>query len=87
MVSSVRVLHLLESGGLYGAERVVLNLSERMHAAGDFVPVIGCIVQDLGERSALYDESIRLGLLAEKIVLRNKALAIDVPAAARRFRA
>jgi glycosyltransferase involved in cell wall biosynthesis len=86
MSGSVRVMHLLESGGLYGAESVVLNLSERMQAAGEFAPVIGCIVQRPNETSALYDEAQRRGLAAEKVVLRNFGLAWDIPLAVRRLR-
>ena len=81
----MRVLHLLESGGLYGAERVVLNLSEAMRAAGAFEPVVGCIVQRPGEPCALYDEAVRRGFAAEKVLLRNLGLALDAPAAARRW--
>lgn len=80
----MRVLHLLESGGLYGAERVVLNLSAAMRAAGAFEPVIGCIVQHDDEPSALYDEARRQGIAAEKVRLRNFGLAMDVPREARR---
>ena len=82
----MRVLHLLESGGLYGAERVVLNLSVPMRAAGEFEPVVGCIVQHPDEPSALYDEARRCGLAAEKVLLRNLRLALDVPREARRLR-
>ncbi len=82
----MRVLHLLESGGLYGAERVVLNLSAAMRAAGAFEPVIGCIVQHDDEPSALYDEARRQGFAAEKVRLRNFGLATDVPREARRWR-
>lgn len=81
-----RVLHLLESGGLYGAERVVLNLAEPMRRDGEFEPVIGCIVQSEDESSALFDEACRRGLAAERLLLRNPRLAIDVPLAARRLR-
>jgi glycosyltransferase involved in cell wall biosynthesis len=85
-VASRRVLHLLESGGLYGAERVVLALSDRMRAAGEFEPVVGCMVQRPDEPSALYDEARRLGFEAERLVLRNFRLALDVPRVARRLR-
>lgn len=83
----MRVLHLLESGGLYGAERVVLNLSLAMRAAGRHEPVVGCIVQRPDEPSALHDEAVRLGLRAEKVLLRNLRLPLDAPGAARRLRA
>lgn len=80
-----RVLHLLESGGLYGAERVVLNLSAALETAGEFEPVVGCIVQHPDEPCALFDEARRRGLAAEKVLLRNLGLAVDVPRAARRL--
>ena len=82
----MRVLHLLESGGLYGAERVVLNLSLAMRAAGRHEPVVGCIVQRPDEPSALHDEAARLGLRAERVLLRNLRLPLDAPVAARRLR-
>lgn len=82
----MRVLHLLESGGLYGAERVVLNLSLALRDAGRFEPVVGCIVQRRDEPSALFDEARRLGLAAERVLLRNLRLALDVPREARRLR-
>lgn len=87
MSASRRVLHLLESGGLYGAEHVVLNLSEQMQHAGEFEPVIGCIVQRRGEEVALYDEARRRGLAAARITLNNVLLARDAPRAARWLRA
>lgn len=87
MSASRRVLHLLESGGLYGAEHVVLNLSEQMKLAGEFEPVIGCIVQRRGEEVALYDEARRRGLAAERITLNNLLLARDAPRAASWLRA
>jgi len=85
MATRTRVLHLLESGGLYGAERVVLNLSAAMQSAGEFEPVVGCIVQRPDEPSDLYDEARRLGLAAEKVLLRNLRLPLDVPREARRL--
>jgi glycosyltransferase involved in cell wall biosynthesis len=86
MSGRTRVLHLLESGGLYGAERVVLNLAEPMRAAGEYEPVIGCIVQSRTEPCELHDEARRRGLATEKFLLRNLRLAVDVPREARRLR-
>lgn len=86
MKGSPRVLHLLESGGLYGAERVVLNLAVVQKAAGEFEPVVGCIVQHPAEPSALYDAASAAGLEAHRFLLRNGRLAIDVPRAARDLR-
>ena len=87
MSASRRVLHLLESGGLYGAEHVVLNLSDQMKLAGEFEPVIGCIVQRQDEEVALYDEARRRGLAAERLTLNNLLLARDAPRVAMWLRA
>ena len=40
-----KILHFIDSGGLYGAEKVLLNISREMIHEGDFLPVVGCIVQ------------------------------------------
>lgn len=77
------VLHLLETGGLYGAEAVILNLSEQMRRDRVYDPVIGCIVQHADEPCALWDEARRRGLEAEKLVMNNYLLARDVPRVAR----
>ena len=81
-----RVLHFIDSGGLYGAESVVLNLSARMLAAGRFVPVIGCIVTRKDEPNDLYDRARELGFEAEKILIPNLLLFLYLPFAARQLK-
>jgi glycosyltransferase involved in cell wall biosynthesis len=81
-----KVLHFIESGGLYGAESVLLNLSGLMARGGGFEPLIGCIVAHADEQSDLYDKALELGLTAHKIVIRNTLLPIDLPRTARLFR-
>jgi len=81
-----RILHFIDSGGLYGAEQVILNLSECMFAGSDFEPVIGCIVQRSDESNDLFQEAQRRGLRAEKFVIRNGLLLIDLPRVAREIR-
>jgi glycosyltransferase involved in cell wall biosynthesis len=78
-----QILHFIESGGLYGAERVILNLSRAMQGRAEFWPVVGCIVSDEEEQSALYDEATRQGIDAIKIVIPNARLPIALPRAAR----
>lgn len=81
------VLHFIDSGGLYGAESVLLNLSRLMLQSGRFEPVVGCIVDHADAPSDLHDKARELGIRAEKIVIRNSRLLIDLPRAARRLKA
>ncbi|MBK8015290.1 MAG: glycosyltransferase [Betaproteobacteria bacterium] len=82
-----RILHLLESGGMYGAERVVLNLAEAQKAQGEYEPIVGCIVGMFGEPCALLDAAGAAGIETMEVRLRNGALMMDVPRAARLLRA
>lgn len=82
MKTKKRVLHFIDSGGLYGAESVILNLSREMIAHGDYEPVIGCIVSKPGAASDLYDKAVELGLPAVRIVIANHLLPIHLPKAA-----
>lgn len=74
----MRVMHLLESGGLYGAESVVLNLSREMAKSGVYTPAIACIVQNASEAVALYDKVSSLGMEAHKVVINNKRFLFDI---------
>ncbi len=74
-----RVFHLLESGGIYGAENVVLNLSREMAKTPDYTPVVGCIVQDAQDSVALFDKACELGIEAHKIVINNRRFPLDIP--------
>ena len=80
------ILHFIDSGGLYGAESVLLNLSELMASSGRYEPVVGCIVPSAETQSDLYDKALELGLRAEKIVIRNTMLLVDLPRAARQLK-
>ena len=82
MPTKKRILHFIESGGVYGAERVILNLSAQMQKTGNYVPVVGCIVDSANSESALYDASVELGIEAIKIPIANARLLIDLPKAA-----
>lgn len=73
-----RVMHFLESGGLYGAESVVLNLSREMLKACDYFPVIACIVQNSVEQVALYEKAVSFGIESHKIIINNKKFPFDI---------
>lgn len=77
-----RILHFIESEGVYGAESVILNLSQQMQQSDDYTPVVGCIVAHKDSEDALYDAAIARGLEAIKIPLANSRLLTDLPKAA-----
>jgi glycosyltransferase involved in cell wall biosynthesis len=74
----VRVLHLIESDGVYGAEQVVLALVRQ--AAGDpgFPATVGCLVKDVAQPHALYDRARALGLPAIKVPIRHIRVGYDL---------
>ncbi len=82
-----RILHFIESEGVYGAERVILNLSRQMQADQHYAPVIGCIVANPHSPCALYDAAQALGLEAIKIPIANSKLLWQIPQAARLLKA
>ncbi len=61
------VLHFIDSGGVYGAERVILNLSSKMLAAPEIIPLVGCIVPKPDSPSDLFDVARSAGIEAIKI--------------------
>ncbi len=73
-----KILHFIDSGGLYGAENVLLNLSREMLKHGDFTPIVGCIVQSPKEENVLFDQAESYGIKAEKMVINNKKFFIDL---------
>lgn len=81
-----KVLHFIESGGLYGAERVILNLSREMAQTGDFIPVVGCIVRSETEQSDLYDAAVSEGIEAAKLVIPNRRFPLALMRVARELR-
>ncbi len=73
-----KILHLVDSGGLYGAESVILTLSREMIRNCTFEPVIGCIVSHAGEQSDLFDRALEFDIPAVKVVIRNALLPVDL---------
>lgn len=78
-----RILHFIESEGVYGAERVILNLSAQLNINAAYVPVVGCIVPRSDSPSALYDAAIQSGIEAVKIPIANSKLHRDLFTAAK----
>ncbi len=79
----MKVMHFIDSDGVYGAERVILNLSDELKTHPDLLMVVGCIVSDINENNALYDAAKALGMVAIKIPVRNAKLFFDLPKAAK----
>jgi len=77
-----KILHFIDSEGVYGAERVILNLSQKMREQPEFIPVIGCIVSNIHATNPLYDAALAAGIEAHKIVIANSKLLRDIPRAA-----
>lgn len=66
-----RVLHLVASDGLYGAERVILNLSKELMGA-HYVPVVGVICKEGAESPEIIKVATALGIDTLVISLRSK---------------
>ncbi len=82
-----RILHFIESEGVYGAERVILNLSLQLIAQGEYTPVVGCIVPSQHVQSALYDAAVKLNIEAIKIPIANSRLIFDLYRASKQLTA
>ena len=57
----IKVLHLIDSSGMYGAERVVLTLLENINCS-DYHCILGCIRESENEDVELGSHAERLGL-------------------------
>ena len=73
----MRVLHFIDSEGVYGAERVILNLSAAMLGDDRWEPVVGCIVTRSDGQNPLYRAARKAGIEAHEIVVRNAILPIE----------
>ena len=81
-----KILHFIDSDGLYGAESVILNLSHEMSVDSSFLPIIGCILSHPEDKCDLFEEAIKIGFEAEKIIIRNSIFIIDIFKIAKRFK-
>lgn len=85
MQSQKRILHFIESGGLYGAERVILNLSLQLKKHDGYEPVVGCIVDTPTSNSDLYNAAQAAGITTVKIVIPNAKVFNAIPKAAKQL--
>lgn len=79
-------MHFIDSGGIYGAESVILSLSREMMKHREYEPVIGCIVQEENDPVELFDKAGEYGISAEKIRINNKRFFMDIPRVAHRLK-
>jgi glycosyltransferase involved in cell wall biosynthesis len=79
-------MHLVESAGVYGAERVILALSREMLSSEEFEPVIGCLVQHRHAQPDLVAVAAAVGVESHCVLIRNWALPLDVVSAASQFK-
>jgi glycosyltransferase involved in cell wall biosynthesis len=75
-LKGLKVVHLRDSGGLYGAERIILGSSHALTGMG-VQPVIVSIVDRSGAGKALVEAARELGLQAEAVHARH---TLDVQA-------
>ena len=73
-----RVLHLIESDGVYGAEQVVLALAREAASDARFPATIGCLVKDVSRPNPLHERAVALGLPAVKLRMRTVESPIDL---------
>lgn len=74
---NTKVLHLIESGGMYGAEHVILNLSQEMLESKTYVPIVGCIVQDVRDVPTLCRIARSRSIRTVLFQIRNGRLPFD----------
>lgn len=86
MMTQQRILHFIESEGVYGAERVILNLSQQMSLDENYRPIVGCIVAHPHQESDLYNAALAAGIEALKIPIANKHVFWHLPRAAIQLR-
>ena len=63
-----RILHLIDSGGFYGAEAVILNLSLGLKERG-WTPIVGCFWLKGKPKPALGEIAESLGIDIRYIIL------------------
>lgn len=69
-MNGTRVLHLIDSAGMYGAERVVIALLEELKRSS-FSGVLGCIREDSSEVPAIAKEAMKRNLPVEFFTMRR----------------
>ena len=85
--AQTRVLHLIESDGVYGAEQVVLALAREAATDARYTATIGCLVKDVDAENPLHARAAALGLPAVKLQMRVAQSPLDVARLPFRLRA
>lgn len=78
-----RILHLIDSGGMYGAENVIVNLSREMLDHSEYEPVVGCIVSSYKEKVDLIDIAKVHGIETHRFLIKNTLLFFHIPRTAK----
>ena len=68
----MKVLHLISSGGMYGAEAVILQLCREMETTPAHKGVLGVFALSGQPSPALYDVALDAGLEAERILCKGQ---------------
>jgi hypothetical protein len=68
-----RVLHLIDSSGLYGPESVIMTLSRGMLGT-NFLPLVGCFVTSGGEPPEIASTAAEVGI---EVLLVNQSRIFD----------
>ncbi len=74
-----RILHFIDSGGMYGAENVIINLSREMLNHNEYEPIVGCIVGSDNENSDLISFAQKYGIESHEIKINNYLFIRDLP--------
>lgn len=72
-----RILHLVESDGLYGAENVILNLSRMMMEDGKFIPLVACILGGKDKKNPFFDELLPYNIEVASVLVRKRFFALE----------
>src|ERR1700712_5173304 len=59
--SRMRVLHIISSGGMYGAEAVILNMSRMLRESGD-QSILGIFENSSNPNLQLYEAAVEEGI-------------------------
>lgn len=78
MSGPATVVHVIETDGLYGAERVVLELCQQSRLQGRFTPVVVALPGGSAQEGALGAEARAAGFRVVEASLRRHALPADV---------
>ncbi len=80
----MRILHLISSGGMYGAEAVILSLSAELNREEREASLVGVFAHGPRQIPALHDAAMRAGVRSELIPCRGQ-LDLKVPGTLRKM--